>query len=226
MHVPKVYPHLSTKRVLVSELVNGAPLDTLFDGESVVPQITRNSIAERLLRLTLQEVFEFRFMQTDPNFSNYFYNPSDDIIYLLDFGAAREYPQSFTDTYFNLIEAAAEQNYDDIVKYSRDIGFLTGYESKIMETAHAEAVKTLGLAFSSQQKTYDFGKQETTKKIASLIPTMVNHRLTPPPEETYSLHRKMSGMFLVCAKLKANIDCRTIFLEVAQKYKQDKLRRP
>lgn len=225
IRVPRVYPKLSTKKVLVTELISGVPLDTLFNGSNDVPQEVRNSIAERLLRLTLQEIFDFNFMQTDPNFSNYFYNPSQDVIYLLDFGAAREFPYSFTDTYFNLIEAAADQDYDKIVKYSREIGFLTGFESQIMEKTHAEAVKILGEAFAPNQTNYDFGRQSTTKKIASLIPTMVHHRLTPPPEETYSLHRKMSGMFLVCSKLKANIDCRTIFLEVADKYHQERQRR-
>ena len=29
-----------------------------------------------ILRLCLKELFEFRFMQTDPNWSNFFYNPT------------------------------------------------------------------------------------------------------------------------------------------------------
>ena len=46
----------------------------------------------------------------------------------------------------------------------------------------------LGQAFDSDPY-FDFGAQVTTKKINNLIPTMLKDRLTPPPEETYTLHR-------------------------------------
>lgn len=212
--VPKVYKEVSTKRVFTSDLVPGVPIDRLFDSPDV-PQELRNSVAERLLRLTLREVFQFHFVQTDPNFSNYIYDALNDQIWLLDFGATREYSREFIAKYLRLIEYAADQNYSGIVQVSKELGFLTGYESKLMEEAHANAVLILGEAFSSQHidsdGTFDFGKQSTTKRIANLIPAMVKHRLTPPPEETYSLHRRMSGVFLLCAKLKAKVNCKDIF---------------
>lgn len=34
----------------------------------------RERISELLMRLSLKELFEFRYMQTDPNWSNFFYN--------------------------------------------------------------------------------------------------------------------------------------------------------
>lgn len=38
-------------------------------------QETRNHVAEKILLLCLLEVFQFRFMQTDPNWANFMYNP-------------------------------------------------------------------------------------------------------------------------------------------------------
>lgn len=40
--------------------------------------LPRLQICYRILQLCLREVFEFRFMQTDPNWSNFFYNSDTD----------------------------------------------------------------------------------------------------------------------------------------------------
>ena len=39
-------------------------------------QDTRNYVAEKILFLCLKELFEFRYMQTDPNWANFMYNPA------------------------------------------------------------------------------------------------------------------------------------------------------
>lgn len=85
--------------------------------------------------------------------------------------------------------------------------------------AHVEAVMILGEAFASSEP-FDFGTQSTTQRIQNLIPVMLQHRLTPPPEESYSLHRKMAGSFLICSKLNAQILCRDMFLDVYNSYNQ------
>lgn len=87
-----------------------------------------------------------------------------------------------------IIRSAANNDREGVLKWSRDLKFLTGYESKEMENAHIEAVLILGEAFS-QQGLFDFGRQRTTRKINEIIPVMLKHRLNPPPEESYSLHR-------------------------------------
>jgi len=42
---------------------------------------------------------------------------------------------------------------------------------------------------------------------------MSKYRLTPPPKEIYSLHRKIVGTYMMCIKLKANVKAREIFLD-------------
>lgn len=90
-----------------------------------------------------------------------------------------------------------------------------------MEDAHVDGVLILGEVFSKKTGAFDFGGQNTTRRIQKLVPTIVHHRLCPPPEEIYSLHRKLSGVFLLCAKLNVKIDCRDMFEEVYGRYKFD-----
>ncbi|GCC34797.1 hypothetical protein chiPu_0013273 [Chiloscyllium punctatum] len=211
--VPEVIDELTTKRILTAELVTGVPLDKCDS----LDQNTRNKICSNILELCLREVFEFRFMQTDPNWSNFFFDEEKQKVTLLDFGASREFGKEFTDNYIEVVRAAADGDRDKVLQKSRDLKFLTGYETKVFEDAHVDAVMTLGEAFA-QPESFDFGRQDTTRRIQSLIPVMLKHRLTPPPEESYSLHRKMAGSFLICSRLQAVIPCKEMFDQVYARY--------
>lgn len=56
-------------------------------------------------------------------------------------------------------------------------------------------------------------------QVSQLGAVMLKHRLTPPPEESYSLHRKLSGAFLACIKLRAKVPCHELFFTAYEKHK-------
>lgn len=74
----------------------------------------------------MQELFVWRFMQTDPNWGNFLYDESTGRLALIDFGAAREFPKPFVDEYVEMVAACARRDRDGVLRHSRHLGFLTG----------------------------------------------------------------------------------------------------
>ncbi|KAK9950395.1 hypothetical protein M0R45_005888 [Rubus argutus] len=212
-YVPLVVDDISSKRVLTTELVSGIPIDKV----ALLNQETRNYVGRKLLELTLKELFVFRFMQTDPNWSNFLYDEATNLINLIDFGAARDYPKSFVDDYLRMVVACANGDRDTIIEMSKRLGFLSGMESEVMLEAHVQAGSVVGLPFAKSGG-YDFQASNITQSISNLGATMLQHRLTPPPDEAYSLHRKLAGAFLACIKLGAVVPCRELLLEVYERH--------
>lgn len=81
-----------------------------------------------------------------------------------------------------------------------------------MINAHVDSIIALADPFRSE--VYDFGQEDITSRIRAQIPVMLQHRRSPPPQETYSLNRKLSGCFLLCANLRSRVRCRDILKEV------------
>lgn len=52
-------------------------------------------------------------------------------VILLDFGATREYSQEFMDQYIEIIKAASMSDRAEVLRISKQMKLLTGYESKV-----------------------------------------------------------------------------------------------
>ncbi|KAI6086932.1 ABC1-domain-containing protein [Hypoxylon rubiginosum] len=212
--VPKIYGEASGRQVLTMEFMEGVGVTRT----TTFTQAQRDWIGTQILRLCLREITEFRFMQTDPNWTNFLYNARTGRLELLDFGASREFPVEFVRQYVGLLAAASRSDRAAVKELSESLGYLTGHESKTMLDAHIASILTLAEPFlASAPDVYDFHDQTITDRVKALIPVMIRERLSPPPEETYSLHRKLSGAFLLCARLGSRVRCRELFERALEK---------
>ncbi|KAI9720510.1 MAG: hypothetical protein M1828_005681 [Chrysothrix sp. TS-e1954] len=223
--VPRIIPEASGPQVLTAEFMHGT---AVTKPALNLTQPQRDWLGTQILRLCLRELTEFNFMQTDPNWTNFLFNPRTSKIELLDFGAAREFPPRFVDPYVSLLIAASRSDHALVRDLSVQLGYLTGRESKAMLDAHVSSILTLSEPFSASASSsaeqdagvYDFRDQTITDRVRALIPVMLRERLAPPPEETYSLHRKLSGAFLLLARLGSRVRCREMFVSATGEWER------
>ncbi len=205
--VPTGLPELSGKRVLAMDFVPGEPIEALAGA----PQAVRDKAMETLLGLVLREIFEFGFMQTDPNFANYRWQADTGRIVLLDFGAARSVPEATTAAYRRLLQAGLDEDRAGLAAALAGAGFI----SPLILERHARALDNMIeilVAHLGRPGLFDFADRSFVEQLRSHAETIVADRAAwhIPPAETLFVQRKVSGMALLAVKLKARLPLRAM----------------
>ena len=207
--VPRVHPDLSTRRVLATDRVRALPIEDLRSREH--SQERRDAMGERLLGLVFRELFEFRFVQTDPNFANYLFEPKHERLALLDFGAVRSLSRRFSVAYRKLVIAAVEGDVGRVVSIGEEMGLLAGTESASARRAFVELCELVAEPLRSVGG-YDFAGGGLADRVRGLgVDAYARRGLPRAPTELILVHRKIAGSYLLLAHIGARVDCGALY---------------
>ena len=213
--LPQLHADLTTARVLAMSVVGGVPIETLADA----PQDERDRVMTLLFALLLRELFEFRLVQTDPNFANYRFEPDTRQLILLDFGATRPYKASMANEFRRLMKGAMAGD-----RAMMDTAAMAiGYYDATTQDHHRQTILDMGeLAIEpfTLEGPYDFGTSDVLPRLrARGIELGLDRDFWQlPPSDAMLLQRKFGGLYLLAIRLKARVDL--------QKLAQTRLRAP
>lgn len=200
--VPQPLEDWTTAQVLVMDFIEAQPID-LLEREH---QTVRDRVTGGLLDLVLQELFTFGYMQTDPNFANYRWQPDSQRIVLLDFGAARPVPRTTSAAYRAMLEAGLAGNRARLRTALVNIGFV----SSTLPVRHdplVDAMIDAILTHIAKPGPFDFADRSFVAQLRELAMPIVTDRSNwhLPPAETLFVQRKVSGMALLAVRMQARV---------------------
>lgn len=206
--VPREYTEYCSPTILVMSFVDGVAVESLEHA----PQAERDRIIALLFGLLMREVFEFQCVQTDPNFANYRYQRDTGRMVLLDFGATRRYARNSTEAFRRLLIAGLREDRAAIADAALDIGY---FQPETLPRHRALLTDLIAQACEPlrHQGAYDFAASDLAVRLRDAGWQLGADRdfWGSPPVDVLFLHRKVGGLYLLAAKLKARVNVRSLF---------------
>lgn len=203
--LPQVIDELSTDKVLAMTYVEGDSIEALTQS---IPEL-RDRLATKIIELSLREFLHWGMVQTDPNFSNFRFNADKNTVGLLDFGALRINETERTRVFTELLLAAMDQDLVKVVEAACAVGYIEKDDPFNYRLAIADLIQT-AVEPALHEGEYDFAhsslSQRMTEKLYKLRSQKGFQRL--PPADIIFLHRKLAGIYMLCARINARVNVR------------------
>lgn len=200
--LPTPIDDLCGERVLAMDFVPGQPIETL----QIASQNTRDTAMSALFGLVLRELFEFGYMQTDPNFANYRWQPDTGRIVLLDFGAARPVPRDTVEAYRRLMLAGLSGDHDALRAALIRVGFIAPNTLQRHRQAIDDMITVL-MGHLGKPGFFDFADRSFVDQIRHHAESIAADRGAwhVPPADTLFVQRKISGTALLAVRMQTRL---------------------
>jgi predicted unusual protein kinase regulating ubiquinone biosynthesis (AarF/ABC1/UbiB family) len=203
LHLPRVFPELSSERVLVMSHVEGKRLQEFLTDDP--PQSLRDLFGAQLMRLFFFQLFRVRALHADPHPGNYLFN-KDGTIGLVDFGCVKHLKPEVIRCYAQFW--SREWLHDEGI-YSEIVSVIFG-QVKTSKAAHIKQCMTAIAGFydkfhplTGPSAPLNLGDPKFMDALAKLSAVLIKNKFLTP--EFVFLSRTEAGMCNLLHILKARV---------------------
>jgi len=221
-HVPQVHDEFCTGTVLALEYIEGySVVDPDVAGLSLE---RRNALARGMLDLFFYELYQWGFLQTDPNFGNYLLRLDDrrkkqgsDELVLLDFGSVLDCTEDFLLHLRRTIAAGLQQDVPGLVQGLTGLGCLQPDAEAEGQQMFADFClhlleplrepDSLPREYLNARGEYRWASSRLMRRAGkqAALSTTSRH-FTPPSRDFALIARKLSGVFSFISALGAEFN--------------------
>ena len=176
LKVPKVYGELTTDQTITMSFLEGQELSYVVNFN----QSKKDKISLSLIELLFNEIFNFKFVQTDPNLANFLVSKDDNTISVLDFGACCRVSDETYKLYKGLLKVSLTLDVEKVKLFLEENNFVprdasaegTKFIDKIVATATEEITRHEVFDFQ-KSKIFELITEENLNLYLELIPSSV-----------------------------------------------------
>jgi ubiquinone biosynthesis protein len=215
LYIPKIFPQVSSKRVLVMEKIEGVRIDD-FDALDRA-SFDHHHLAQKGAAAFFQMVFQDGFFHADPHPGNMFVL-QDGRLALVDFGIMGRVTEENMEHFARSFVALVNHDYDSLVQQYMSLGFvaeeivdLERFQRELKEDFRELLEPYYGMTV----KQIDFGAY-----VDRVTQILLRHRLRLP-QNLYLIDKALITLEGILKQLDPEFD----YLEAAQPYVADLIRR-
>lgn len=200
--LPCPHDDLSSDTILAMDFMDSLPIETLERR----PQAARDDAATKLFALFLRELFDWRTVQTDPNFANYRLSRDAETLILLDFGAARPFDADMVLRFRALLSATASGTDNAIRAALMDVGYVRPNTPRNQVATILHMIHLLRPALTAPG-TFDFGDTTVLENLRAQGQRLGLDQgyVEVPLVDALYLQRKLAGLVLLATRLNAKV---------------------
>ena len=213
IHIPAVYPELSTGRVLATEYVHGRP----WSEATTAGDAIRSRWGEAIFRFVFTSLHRHGIFNADPHPGNYLFH-EDGTVTFLDFGCVKRFTAERVSVMSALVDAALARDAPGVLQAFVSVGLLSDNDAEGLDPDRLLEFYRAALRDRLDEQPFTYTPESVAAMVSGTYQPLgpwsdVTGRLQMPKDLLF-LNRIMIGACSILGHLYATADWKSIDSEI------------